>query len=875
MGAYFVPEKEEFSGVPLFFLPPLFWSLIGKEMGFQGSGESEMLGLKVTSSRHKRSKSSFPDKQRDEEDGLDNSLEESNRIKLDMRHLKNSVKTQMQSPTPSSEVQSSLKQEILQLEKRLQDQFEIRHAVEKALGYRTSSHEDTNETSVSMSKPATELIKEIAVLELEVVYLEQYLLSLYRKAFDLKVSSISPSKRVERLKTPVNSPSKSAERLKTPVDTPSKRYELLKTPVDTPSKRFLEFSGPDDASKVEKSAVWSGYRENSWQEPIGIGGEKLLDASVHRSHSSLSQRSVFPSWESLDERLKTPVDTSSKRYGMLKTPVDTPSGRRLDFSQPGDASKLENSAIQSGYHENSWKEPLGIIGAKLLDSGIHRCHSSLSQRSVFPSWAFPPDERLKTPVETLRGRFLEFSGPDDASKLEKSAAQCGYRENSWKEPIGTVGEKLLDSGVHRCHSTLSQRSVFPSWTSPPDESFADKAVRACQSQPLSMLEYAQNASNITSLAEYLGTQISDHVPDTPNKLSEDMIKCMSFIYCKLADPPLIQNSCSSPNSSMSSASAFSPQDQHDMWSPGFRNNSSFDTRLDNPFHVEGLKEFSGPYSTMLEVPWILRDSKKLADVDNLLQNFRSLVCRLEEVDPRKLRHEEKLAFWINIHNSLVMHAFLAYGIPQNNVKRFFLFLRAAYNIGGHTISADTIQSSILGCRMSRPGQWLRVLISSRTKFKTGDRRQAYAIEHPEPLLHFALCSGNHSDPAVRAYTPKKVLQELETAKQEYIRASFGVRKDVKILLPKIVESFAKDSSLCPAGIIEMVQQSLPESLHRSIRKCLASKSRKSIEWIPHNFTFRFVYSSGVSNSLKIISSIRLFMQSSVTQRLGQSKINTS
>ncbi|GMJ07951.1 hypothetical protein like AT2G23700 [Hibiscus trionum] len=721
-------------------------------MGFQSSGESEMLGLKVISSRHKRS-NSFPGKQRDEEEGLDSSLEESNRIKLDMKHLKNSVKTQnKQSPSPSSEVQSSLKQEILQLEKRLQDQFEIRRAVEKALCYRTSSHEDTNETLVSVSKPATELIKEIAVLELEVVYLEQYLLTLYRKAFDQEVSSISPSKRDERLKTPVDIPSKMDKRLKTPVDSPSKRYELLKMPVDAPSKRFLESSGPDDASKVE------------------------------------------------------------------------------------------NSAVRSGYHENSRKEPIGIVGEKLLDSGVHRCRSSLSQHSLFPSWASPPDERLKTRVDTPSGRYLEFSGPNDASKVENSAVQFGYCEKSWKEPIGIVGEKLLDSGVHRCHSTLSQRSVFPSWASPPDETLADKAVRACHSQPLSMLEYAENASNIISLAEHLGTQISDHVPDTPNKLSEDMIRCMSAIYCKLADPPLIQNSCSSPNSSLSSARAFSPPDQHDMWSPGFRNNSSFDVRLDNPFHVEGLKEFSGPYSTMLEVPWVFRDSQKLADVENLLQNFRSLICRLEEVDPRKLRHEEKLAFWINVHNSLVMHAFLAYGIPQNNVKRLFLLLKAAYNIGGHTISADTIQSSILGCRISRPGQWLRLLISSRKKFKTGDRRQAYAIEHPEPLLHFALCSGNHSDPAVRIYTPKKVFQELETAKQEYIRATFGVRKDLKIVLPKIVESFAKDSSLCPASIIEMVQQSLPESLRRSIRKCPVSKSRKSIEWIPHNFTFRYLIS---------------------------------
>ncbi|KAJ9170798.1 hypothetical protein P3X46_018876 [Hevea brasiliensis] len=612
-------------------------------MRFEGGGDRKMLGQIVTTA-HKRSKS-FPDKKRFEEDGVDKSFEASHRVKLDMGHLKNSVKTKKKQ-YPKTEVQVSLKEEILQLEKRLQDQFEVRRVLEKALGYRTSSHDNAPE--MSMPKPATELIKEIAVLELEVVYLEQYLLSLYRKAFDQQISPVSSSGKHER----------------------------------------------------------------------------------------------------------------------SKSPLTTPRGRFLDVSRLEPMSKRETLAVQSGCwsHDNPWKESSGIGGEEnLLDSGVHRCHSSLSQRSTFPNRA--------TPEESL-----------------------------------------------------------------------GRAVRACHSQPLSMMEYAQNATNIISLAEHLGTRISDHVPETPNKLSEDMIKCMSAIYCKLSDSPLTHNGLSSPNSSLSSVSAFSPQDQCDVWSPGFRNNSSFDVRLDNPFLVEGLKEFSGPYSTMVEVPWIYRDSQKLGDVEYLLQNFRSLICQLEEVDPRKLKHEEKLAFWINIHNALVMHAYLAYGIPQNNVKRLFVLLKAAYNVGGYTISADTIQNSILGCRMSRPGQWLRLLLPSRSKFKAGDKRQAYAIEDPEPLLHFALCSGSHSDPALRVYTPKRVFQELEAAKEEYVRATFGVRKDQKILLPKIVESFAKDSGLCQAGVIEMIQQNLPESLRKCIKKSQLGKPRKSIEWIPHNFTFRYLIS---------------------------------
>ncbi|XP_054823273.1 uncharacterized protein LOC129321517 isoform X1 [Prosopis cineraria] len=644
-------------------------------MGLDGVGENKMVGLRLTQT-HKRSKS-FPDKKKVEEDNPDNNIEAPDRTKLDIGYLTDCTKS-TRKQNPASEVQNNLKQEvsrqrrvlllqfsttILELERRLQHQFEVRCTLERALGCRPSSLHNSND--VIMPKPATELIKEIALLELEVVYLEQHLLSLYRKAFDQQLSSVSPSTKEE---------------------------------------------------KVKSSSI-------------------------------------------------------------------PPKARVIDVSNLENLSARGCSAIQSD------------------------CH------------------KLETPGK-------EYTVQSNGHELDTQG----------KEHNGSGQQKLLDSGVYRCHSSLSQYSAFATRTSPPAEPL-DKSLRACHSQPLSMLEYAQTASsNVISLAEHLGTRISDHIPDTPNRLSEEMVKCISAIYCKLSDSSLTQPGLSSPSSSLSSMSGFSLGDQGDIWSPGFKNNSSFDVRLDNPFHVEGLKEFSGPYSTMVEVSWIYRDGQKLGDTELLLQNFRSLICQLEEVDPGKLNHEEKLAFWINIHNALVMHAFLAYGIPQNNVKRLFLLLKAAYNVGGQTVSADTIQSSILGCRLSRPGQWLRVFFSTRTKFKTGDGRQSYAIEYPEPLLHVALCSGNHSDPAVRVFTPKRVFQELEIAKDEYIRATFGVRKDRKILLPKLVDTFAKESGLCSAGVMEMIQQSLPESLRKSIKKCQLAKSRKSVEWIPHNFAFRYLIS---------------------------------
>lgn len=129
-----------------------------------------------------------------------------------------------------------------------------------------------------------ELIREIATLELEVVHLEQYLLSLYRKAFDGQSSSVSPSAKDEKSKLP-----------------------------STPRGRSMEAPLPDIASKDESSAAPSGCQslENPRKDCNDIGrDEKLLISNFHRSQSSLTMVNaaaldkVSTSVESLDKTLR-------------------------------------------------------------------------------------------------------------------------------------------------------------------------------------------------------------------------------------------------------------------------------------------------------------------------------------------------------------------------------------------------------------------------------------------------------------------------------------------------------------------------------------------------------------------------------------------
>lgn len=123
---------------------------------------------------HKRSKSDADKRMKDE---VSNFLSKSSHhLKLDVKKPNGHANIDMK-PSPDTKSRSSLKQEILQLEKRLKDQMGMRRTLEKTLGY-ISSADNTSNDSI-MPKTAKDMIREIAVLELEVVYLEQHLLCLY------------------------------------------------------------------------------------------------------------------------------------------------------------------------------------------------------------------------------------------------------------------------------------------------------------------------------------------------------------------------------------------------------------------------------------------------------------------------------------------------------------------------------------------------------------------------------------------------------------------------------------------------------------------------------------------------------------------------
>lgn len=479
----------------------------------------------------------------------------------------------------------------------------------------------------------------------------------------------------------------------------------------------------------------------------------------------------------------------------------------------------------------------------------------------------PDDEtpRARAPVIRGGGGNGRRNGgtADDCSP----STTCPRRTAAESDPAGLRSQSALSfRGAWSSSSSTSSR------ISPTEDSLA-RALRSCHSQPFSFLEQGETTApsgGVVSLADYLGTSVADHIPETPSNLSEEMVRCMAGVYCRLADPPLLARhrpSASSTSASLSSAaSAVSPTQclgggDNNTWSP--TSSSSYycgrrdAARLVNPFRVEGFKEFSGPYSAMVEVPAISRDRPRLREAEDLLQTYKLILYRLETVDLRRMTGEEKLAFWINVHNALVMHAYLKYGVPQNQLKTTTsLLVKAECKIAGRAINAAAIQGLVLGCTAHcSSGHWLRALLryprtttkaSRRASRAGGEEWRAFAVRQPEPLLRFALCSGSHSDPAVRVYFPKRLAQQLEAAREEYVRATAGVRKDDRrVLLPRLLDAYARDAGLTADRLLDAVQRCLPETLRTAVQRCRRrgdgpGAGKAVVEWVPHRRSFRYL-----------------------------------
>ncbi|XP_038686986.1 uncharacterized protein LOC119986493 isoform X2 [Tripterygium wilfordii] len=324
--------------------------------------------------------------------------------------------------------------------------------------------------------------------------------------------------------------------------------------------------------------------------------------------------------------------------------------------------------------------------------------------------------------------------------------------------------------------------------------------------------------------------LKEHLYQCPSKLSEEMVRCMATVYCGLRGAASANPERNlSPLLSRSSSNIVLPQ--HDFG-----------------------EEQDCPCKSVLEISWISTDKNQLSRASCAINNYRILMEQLERVTVNQMENCAQTAFWINVYNALVMHAYLAYGIPHGSLRRLALFHKAAYNIGGYIISANAIEQSIFRFNTPRIGWWLETIISSALRKKSSEERQLigskFGLANRQPLVCFALCTGAFSDPVIRVYTASSVEEELTVAKRDFLQANVVVKKSRKVFLPKLLERFAREASIGSEDLLKWVTENVGKKLNDSIKKCIGNKSNKKvsqiIEWLPYSPKFRYVFSEDLT-----------------------------
>jgi len=153
----------------------------------------------------------------------------------------------------------------------------------------------------------------------------------------------------------------------------------------------------------------------------------------------------------------------------------------------------------------------------------------------------------------------------------------------------------------------------------------------------------------------------------------------------------------------------------------------------------------------------------------LWQHFKVMVADLQEADLKHLTRDQRLAFFINIYNVLVIHGTVVRGVPDSMYSRYRFFSTVSYMMGGCTYSLNDIENGMLrNNRRSMGTLYMK-------PFSSSDRRLDFSINPVDARIHFALNCGAKSCPPIKTFSADEVDVQLDLATRSFLENDEGVK----------------------------------------------------------------------------------------------------
>ena len=233
------------------------------------------------------------------------------------------------------------------------------------------------------------------------------------------------------------------------------------------------------------------------------------------------------------------------------------------------------------------------------------------------------------------------------------------------------------------------------------------------------------------------------------------------------------------------------------------------------------------------------DYESLA-VSDALKEFLSVSNELQTLDPSALSFSEKMAFFLNVFNALIIQGFVALGPPTSLYQRVYFYNHTCLSIGNKLWSLNDIRDGIL-----RGNQ--KPYMSYRRVLRRNDPRLACSLVVVDPRIHFALVRGTRGCPAHRLYNAETIEEQLHAAAVDYCTRNIQVKNSgsmdpsrpfassrKQVALPAVFEWYREDFGNSDEQILKFVVRYLPQHVQRDLATAIQNDAYEiryaSFDW---------------------------------------------
>uniref|UniRef100_A0A3P8XNY3 Uncharacterized protein n=2 Tax=Esox lucius TaxID=8010 RepID=A0A3P8XNY3_ESOLU len=223
---------------------------------------------------------------------------------------------------------------------------------------------------------------------------------------------------------------------------------------------------------------------------------------------------------------------------------------------------------------------------------------------------------------------------------------------------------------------------------------------------------------------------------------------------------------------------------------------------------------------------------KAMSLSPVFEHYCELAVQLQRVELLSLTREEKLAFFINTYNALVIHGNLRLGAPTNMWQRYRFFNYVSYLIGGEVFTLQDIENGVLRGNRKGVAQLLR-------PFSKTDPRLQVALPDAEPLVHFALNCGAKGCPPIKTYTPQDVDSQLRTAAEAFLEDDGGCMVDSEkgeVRLSQIFKWYKADFGGTDEKLLNWILEHMGKSPKRSSLQSVLSSGKIKVSYLPYDWS---------------------------------------